>query len=377
MKKKITLLLSLVMMMSILIGCVPASESKESSTVTAQTTIASASQDGTTDAAQATETPKELTTLRVAVQPYYNSMQMAYIKDKGLDKANGLDLQPILFSNGATQNEALGAGLWDVALTGGAFVFGVANYDAKVIGSHIDGTGGNELYVRADSPIAKVVGYNPTYPTVLGDPETVKGAKIIIATGTTSQLCAVKWIAAIGVKEEDVEMLNMDYASGYQAFLTGEADVVVLVSPFCFNAPGNGWVKAADLLSLDAPNYEEIVASDDAYTNQKDALTTFLKLIYMANDALEANFDLKVEYTMKWYSDNANAVTIEQATQECKLKPLITSEKAKNLEMGIYEKNYADFMAMIDKLDASQADNVLGNVKPELLKAALTSSEFQ
>ena len=110
-------------------------------------------------------------------------------------------------------------------MTGGAFVFGVANYDAKVVGSHIDGTGGNELYVRPDSPIAQVKGYNPTYPDVLGSPETVKGAKIIMATGTTSQLCAVKWLEAVGVQEEDVELVNMEYAAGYQAFLAGQADV--------------------------------------------------------------------------------------------------------------------------------------------------------
>lgn len=376
MKKSITLILSLVLMSSVLLGCVPKpAATQTTASAAAQATTAAGSQDGTQTVSEETVgAPKELTPLRVAVQPYYVSMQMAYIKDKGLDKEYGLDIQPIVFSNGATQNEALGANLWDAALIGGAFVFGVANYDAKVIGSHIDGTGGNEIYVRPDSPIAKVVGYNPTYPDVLGDPETVKGAKIIIATGTTSQLCAVKWIESIGVKEEDVEMVNMDYASGYQAFMSGEADAVVLVSPYCYNAPDQGWVKAADLLNLGVPNYEEIVASNEAYETKKEALQTFLKLIYITNDALEADFDLKVEYTMKWYADNANAVTEDQAMQECKLKPLITSEKAKVLEMGIYEKNYADFMVMIDKLDASQADLVLKNVRPELLKAALADS---
>lgn len=363
MRKIVSLVLAAVMTAGMLGGCVPTDEPPAAAAPTASTDAATP--------AEGTESPKELKTLRVAVQPFYVSMQMSYIMDKGLDVANGLKLEPIVFSNGATQNEALAANLWDVALIGGAFVFGVANYDAKVIGSHIDGTGGNELYVRADSPIAKVKGFNPTFPDVYGDAESVKGSKIIIATGTTSQLCATKWLEAIGVKEEDVELVNMDYAAGYQAFLAGQADAVVLVSPYCYDAPKNGWVKAADLVNLNAPNYEEIVASKEAYDTKKDELTTFLKLVYMANDALEADPALKADYAMKWYADNANAVSRENAEAECKLKPLITSEQAKTLEMGIYEKNYAEFMVMIDKLEAEQVEKVTGNVKPELLKSAM------
>lgn len=311
--------------------------------------------------------------LRVAVQPYYNAVQMGYILDQKLDEKNGIKIETILFSNGATQNEALAANLWDVAMIGGAFVFGVANFDAKVVASHINGTGGNELYVRPDSKIAKVKGSNPAFPDVYGDAASVKGAKIIIATGTTSQLCAVKWLQAIGAKEDSVQMVNMDYASGYQAFLAGQADAVVLVSPYCYDAPKQGWIKAADLVNLRAPNYEEIVASNAAYKNKKSEIQTFLKLVYMASDALEANFATKVKYTMKWYKDNANAVTQDKAEAEAKLKPLITTAEARKLQMGIYEKNYAEFMVLVQKLEPAAVQRVVNNVKPELLKAALES----
>ncbi|WP_343250761.1 ABC transporter substrate-binding protein [Diplocloster hominis] len=377
-RKLLALTLAVAMTATVFTGCSlkPSSDSGQTAPAAAsddakETAAASGSQDAKD--ASADQASGDLKPLRVAVQPYYNGMQMAYILDQKLDEQNGIKIEPILFSNGATQNEALSADLWDVSMTGGAFVFGVANYDAKVVGSHIDGTGGNELYVRPDSPIAQVKGYNPTYPDVLGSPETVKGAKIIMATGTTSQLCAVKWLEAVGVQEEDVELVNMEYAAGYQAFLAGQADAVVLVSPYCYDAPEQGWVKAADLINLDTPNYEEIVASKSAYESKKDEIQTFLKLVYMANDALEADPDKKVEYTMKWYADNANEVTEESAKAECDLKPLITSEKAREIEMGIYEKNYAEFMVMIDKLDSSQVQTVVDNVKPELMKAALES----
>lgn len=362
MKKLLACLLVIALFCSIAVGCASNDASADAD---------SGAQAETGNPTDAGGDQAELTKLRVAVQPYYNGMQMAYILDKGLDKEYGLELEPILFSNGATANEALAANEWDVTLTGGAFVFGCANYGAKVVGSHINGTGGNELYVRADSPIASVKGYNPTYPDVYGSPETVKGTKIIMSTGTTSQQCAVKWLEAIGVSEEDVELVNMDYASGYQAFVSGEADAVVLVSPYCYEAADHGWVKAADLINLDAPNYEEIMCSAQAYEEMPDAVATFVALVYMANDALEADPALKLEYCMKWYADNANAVDEASAQAECDLKPLVTSAEAAELELGAYEKDYAEFMVSVDKLDASQVDVVADNVKPEILEQAL------
>lgn len=366
MKKIMALLLSLILVCGLAACSKPASG--DSPATTEQTAAANTGSDASKEE---TAGGKELTKLRVAVQPYYNGMQMAYILDKDLGTQYGLELEPILFSNGATANEALAADQWDVTLTGGAFVFGVANYGAKIVGSHINGTGGNELYVRADSPIASVKGYNPTYPDIYGSPETVKGAKIIIATGTTSQQCAVKWLEAIGVNEEDVELVNMDYATGYQAFLSGEADAVVLVSPYCYDAPAQGWVKAADLVNLHAANYEEIMCTAKAYEQMPDAIASFVALVYMANDALEADPALKLEYCMKWYADNANPVEESSAQAECDLKPLVTSQEAAGLELGVYEVDYAEFMVSVDKLDASQVDTVRSCMAQDILNAAL------
>ena len=173
------------------------------------------------------------------------------------------------------------------------------------------------------------------------------------------------------MSEEDVELVNMDYATGYQAFLSGEADAVVLVSPYCYDAPGHGWVKAADLVNLGAANYEEIMASSQAAKNMPEELAAFVAMVYMANDALEADPALKLQYCMKWYADNANAVEESSAQAECNLKPLVTSAEAAEIVLGVYEKDYAEFMVSVDKLDASQVDIVANNVLPDILANAL------
>lgn len=310
--------------------------------------------------------------LRVAVQPFYISAQVGYIMDKGWDKEAGIEIKPVMFPSGAPMNEALAADLWDVSTIGGAFVFGVVNYDAKVIGSHIDGTGGNDIYVRADSPIAKVKGVNPQFPNVLGDAASVKGAMLLQTTGTTSQLAIVKWLEILGVKESDVSVVHLEFPQAYQAFQIGEGQAASLVSPYSLQADANPkFAKAAALGDLGTHLYEEIVASEGAYEKKQDELTIFLKLIYRANDELQADPAAKVANVKKWYERNGNMVSEETARQECELKPYVTSAHAKALVLGDYEKTYGEFMVRIDKIQEDQLPTLAANVKPELLKKAL------
>lgn len=368
MKKLISIALASIMAIGLLSACSGAKQSDAS-------TAPEATQESNAEAetpSQSAETPTELTKLRVAVQPFYISSPLGYVMEQGWDKEAGLDIELVMFPSGAPMNEALAAGLWDVSTIGGAFVFGVVNYDAKVIGSHINGTGGNEIYIRADSDIATVKASNPTFPEVYGNAETVIGKTILQTTGTTSQLAIIKWLEAIGVKESDVSMVHLEFPQAYQAFKIGEGDVAALVSPYCLQAAGEGYFKAADLSSLGINLYEEIVASKDAYEKMPEELTTFLKLIYRANDALESDFEAKVQTVKKWYNDNGNDVDEDTVRQECSLKPFITSQEALAMEMGVYEKDYAEFMILTEKLTADQLSIVENNVKGELLKAALS-----
>lgn len=88
MKKLIACLLAIALFASIAVGCA----SNDTATDSGDTQTDTNTQTGTeTDGGSEDQ---ELTHLRVAVQPYYNGMQMAYILDKGLDKEYGLNLSP-------------------------------------------------------------------------------------------------------------------------------------------------------------------------------------------------------------------------------------------------------------------------------------------
>ena len=314
---------------------------------------------------------EDLPVLRVGVQPFYISSSIGYMMDNKIDEKHGFKIEPVMFPSGAPQNEAIPADSYDVATIGGAFVFGVANYGAHVIGSLINGTGGNEVWAKKDADLAAVKGVNAEFPEVLGSPETVKGLKIVQTTGTTGQLAVSRWLEAIGAAETDVQIVHMEFAQCYQAFKGGQADVAALTSPYCFQTDDT-MVKVADLEQLGLQLYEEITVTDKAYNNPeiREILPEFLKAIYEVGDELEADPEKKFQAVKKWYNDNGGSASDEDIKAECELKPFLTTEDAKNLELGDCEVMYAEFMASQDKLEQDKVEIVKENTTSEFLDAA-------
>lgn len=328
-------------------------------------------EEGQEAAAETAASTEDLPVLRVGVQPFYISSPIGYIMDNKLDEANGFKIEPVMFPTGAPMNEAIAADSYDVATIGGAFVFGVANFNAHVIASHINGTGGNEIWAFKDSALAEVKGSNPDYPEVLGSPETVKGVKIVQTTGTTGQLAITKWLDVIGVEESEVGMVHMDFAQCYQAFKGGQADVAALVSPYCFQTDDT-MVKVADLEQLGLNLYEEITITDKAYNDPeiKEIVPKFLKVLFEVNDELEADPQKKFEAVKKWYVDNGSTASDEEIQAECDLKPFVTSEEIQNMNMGEYETTYAEFMVSQEQLEEEKVETVKNNVTTEFIEAA-------
>lgn len=329
---------------------------------------ASVAAGGATEQAAKTE-QKEL---RVAVQSFYVSSVMGHITAKGWDKQEGLNLKLIMFGGGAPINEAMAAGLWDAAVTGGAFIFAMANYKANLIGHHIDGTGNNSVFVRKDSPVLSVKGFNPKYPAVYGDPKSVIGKVLLQNTGTTSQYTAVTWLETLGIKEEQVKTVSLDFAQIYQSFLIGQGDIAAITGPHASMASQNkDWVEAASLKSAGGGLYEALICTDDAYKSRKADLVKLVRLIYRANDELEANPELKFQTVMKWYKDAGKEIAEKDVRAECTGKPFITSAEARKIPLGEFAKKYAEFYVKVKKLEPAQVKTVEDSVRNDVLQEAL------
>jgi len=364
MKKPICIVLAVIMALTLLVGCSSSSSSSKDSV-----------SDGNSGSTQSSETgnekaeEKDLPVLRTAVIPVVSCIAVPYIIEKGWDVENGFKIETSVFSSGAPMSEALAADLWDVGIMSAAGVFATANYDAMCIADVSDSIGerGIGVFVRPDSPIAQVKGSNPTYPTLYGDVDTVKGKTILFPQGTLSQLQVTKWLEKIGLKGSDVNMVHMEFAQAYQAFMSGQGDIVALNPPFCFNAADEGMIEVAPVEDLDIALNDMVFANKKTYESKKEIIKKFLELVYRANEDFSNDQKLKEETLSNWYKVNGSEVEADVISREA-TKRSFTIEDIKNIETGSTLIDTAEFFASIGKLEMSKLPTIKENINDELVK---------
>jgi sulfonate transport system substrate-binding protein len=322
---------------------------------------------GCSDKKQATEVKG----LRVAVQSFYASCPVGLIVTKGWDKEAGIPFELSVFSGGAPINEALAAKKWDVAVTGGAFIYAVANFDAKLIAHQIDGSGGNGMYVRPNSKLLSAKGTNPNFPEVYGTPEMVKGLTILHNTGTTSQYITVNYLKALGVNPDDVKTIHADFQQLYQAFLTNKGDMVALTAPHSFKGDAEGWKMVANLTTLNSKMYEATVCTKEVYESRQADMVKFVKLLYRATDAMLADPKLKFDVVKKWYADNGKTVSDADVQKEIDLKPFVGSAEAKQMDLGKFATSIGQFYVSVGLIEPQKIENIKKGIAYEVFKEGL------
>lgn len=88
------------------------------------------------------------------------------------------------------------------------------------------------MLVRANSPILKTKGFNKDYPEVYGKPEDMKARPILVTTISSGHYAMSLWLKALGLKESDVVIKNMDPAQCVAAFESG-----TWATPWCSGLP--------------------------------------------------------------------------------------------------------------------------------------------
>ena len=156
----------------------------------------------------------------------HETFLMWYAKEKGWDKEAGLDIEMKLFNSGPDILNALPAGEWRFAAVGALpAMLGNLRYGTSIIAqANNEAALCTSVVVRADSPIAKVKGWNKDYPEVLGSPETVKGKTFLYTQSSSQHFGMSEYLKALGLTEKDVVMQNMDPAQVLAAFDAGIGD---------------------------------------------------------------------------------------------------------------------------------------------------------
>lgn len=365
-KKLIAMLMCLTMTVGMLAGCGSSEPKAEQS---AEKTEAA-------DESESKKVTGELQELRVAVIPVMSSLPVQYIIDQGWDVENGFKIEKVVFSSGAPMGEALVSNLWDVGIMSAAGVFTAANYDGLCIADTSDSIGKNGvgIFARPDSEVVQVKGSNPTYPNLYGDAESVKGKTILCPTGTLSQMHVSKWLEKIGLTESDVKLVHMEFAQAYQAFLSGQGDLVALNTPFCFDIYGEceGVIDVADSTELEVELYDMIFANKKTYDDKYDAIKRFIYLVYEAGSELEADPELKIEKLKEWYSLNGSEIDDLTVEKEA-TKKLFTLDDIANMEQKVGKTliTTAEFYAECGKIESDKLPVVQENINDEIVKELL------
>ena len=196
----------------------------------------------------------------------------------------GLNVSIEIFATGAPINEAMASGDLDVAVSGMASVYALATGMYTYVGDGVITTGGESIYARADSDIAKAA---KSDRGVIGSAETVKDASILGPLATTAHYQAIKYAESFGLTADDFSMVSMDYAQAYQAFITGEGDLIATKMPYTNQLAEAGYVCVCDMdMVLDSPIVDTIFVQNDVAQNRAGDVEAFLNCYYRACEDL-------------------------------------------------------------------------------------------
>ena len=301
--------------------------------------------------------------LRVAVQSFYCSSMAQYIQDSGLLDTLDYDVEWIVFNGGAPINEAMGE--WDVAITGGAAVYALANYECKLIAHQVDGTDGNYIVARNDDPILDA-------ETKEEQAELVRGKTILCTFGQTSHYTANLWLASLGVDPSECNLVNLEVANVYNSWVAGEGDYAVLTEPYCYyDMDEIDSTIYATLDSVGGSLFESTVCTKDAYESRYDDIVSFVQVLYKATDALSKDIDMAAESVQAWYEACGKTLSIEEAKTSLEGKPMIGIEAAKEITLGDFMNSYAEWFASSELIDETGLENVRNNIASDVFNDAL------
>lgn len=324
---------------------------------------------GEVAAAGKSEGNGDLPVLRVAAMPTITSLPTYYIQKNGLDVKAGFKMDVTMFDTGAPMNEALAADLWDVGHMGAAAVTGMANYDELIIGEVLESTDGQGVFVAPDSPVATATGYNPSFPTVLGSPETVKGITILTPVGTAQHFTVLKWLEKLGMEPTDVNIVNMDTVQGYQALQAGQGDAASLNVPTFFDAKNDGMVQVANLADMGTRYVDQIVGNRKSLDGKSELIQKYVDCALEACEALQSDPDMAADLLVEFLKDAGMETSRENCVADLGRVKFLTKEDWKGRELGNFAKELGEFYVGQGQLEASATEKFNTNVVNTFVKA--------
>lgn len=289
--------------------------------------------------------------------------------EKGWDKEEGIDLEINYFNSGMDIVNATPSNSWVVAGNGAVpAVWGALRYNTYVIAIGNDESYTNGVLVRPDSPIAKVKGWNPKYPDVLGSPETVRGKTFLCTTMSSPHMALSSWLKVLGLTDKDVIIKNMDQPQALGAFENGTGDGVALWAPHLYVGEAKGWKLAADIKSC-GQTLPIVIQADKKYADaHPEAIAAFLRaymrgLHMLKNEPPENLVPLYRRFFLEWAGQQ---YTPEVALKDIKTHPVFDYQEQLKLldsskgmsEAQQWQQYLAGFFTKLGRLTPAEFEQV-------------------
>ena len=308
MKKKWGVFFAAAVAFGLLTGCSGGDDAATTAAETAAATTAAAAGESSqaaggeaSEEASGTELQLSGRHWKIGGQVRQTSLYLYYARDLGLFEEAGLDVEIVTLANGPALNEALNAGEIDAAANGMAAVYVLPTENFYYVGDATINFGGQAMYGRTDSPIVQAgqFGDTPYY----GSAETAKGATILGLGAGPQQFIAYAWAEALGLTSSDVEFVAMDHPQAYEAFITGEGDLVATTPPYSnILASDPAYTLVADYTDLaGGPLIDSFIVSRELADQYPDDVVAILDCVYEAMDRLAKDDEARAEYAMDLY----------------------------------------------------------------------------
>lgn len=270
---------------------------------------------------------------KIGGQVRQTSLYLYYARDLGLFEEAGLDVEIVTLANGPALNEALNAGEIEAAANGMAAVYVLPTENFYYAGDATINFGGQAMYGRTDSDIVKAGLYNDT--KYYGSPESVAGANVLGLGAGPQQFIAYAYAEALGLNSEEIEFVAMDHAQAYEAFITGQGDLLATTPPYSNILESDpAYTLVADYIDLaGGPLVDSFIVSKDLADEYPDDVVAILNCCYEAMDRLAKDDDARSEYAMNLYkNEGGTTYSDEDMASEIKNVTFWTWESLENPE---------------------------------------------
>jgi sulfonate transport system substrate-binding protein len=306
----------------------------------------------------------EMREITVSHQPCFDSFNTFWAIKQGMMEKNNLKIEMMYFDSGMPQIEALPAKEWVIGPVGIVpALFAVLRMDVYIIAVAHDESGSMSVMARPDSPIFNTKGYNPEYPNIYGDPETVKGMTALATTISTSHYTLARYLDDLGLSESDLKVLNLEQPQAVAAFERGEGDLVGFFSPYSYIGKAKGWKEVANGSDTGAKSLLAIISPRKWADENTDIVVDFLDAYFEAQEDLIRQGPVLADEYKKFLMDYS-ALEISDDNARGDFEDIIfytLKEHLENLENGNFEKwtkESADFFYEKGKFTKEDRDKL-------------------